>query len=322
MVKRLIPHCTSVEQLDAVEGRLAASEPLVLDEVLRLVDSFGSSMQDEWLDELKREAHRQQRTPELFLWTPSQLTLALQHGDWLVIEDVDHVNSTILPKLVPVVRCREGQPLPFYVNGVQLSKAPGFRVFFTDSSAVPRALQYYCYVVHLARPPDNPEALAYDVCTLAAASFPHYPPDHVAALSRHLLASRSEDLRAHIADLKLRIEPLLARGCFDVRGLGGQDVQLPPILFDLPRQASAHASAIQVHVYADAGSARNAIMAMLLYDLRRVEATDARSLRLKEHLLRDVRGTDWGDLLPYAQQLLDLERGKVESAQLAHLAHS
>jgi hypothetical protein len=126
---------------------------------------------------------------------------AIENGDWIVIEDVGHVNPTILPKLVPIVRCIRGDPVPLHTHR-QIVMHHEFQIFFTDPKHTINpnldTIRSYCYNFDLRDTMDPLDALQIE--------FQLYPEDMRSRVVSYLLGSTP----AQIEEFKLTNEPLLA----------------------------------------------------------------------------------------------------------------
>ena len=68
--------------------------------------------------------------PDQFEWKPGPLTLAVQHGRWVLMEDVNKAPAEILAALKPLL---EERVLPYSASRERLKAHPNFRLFGTCS---------------------------------------------------------------------------------------------------------------------------------------------------------------------------------------------
>ncbi|KAI9712029.1 MAG: hypothetical protein M1820_001738 [Bogoriella megaspora] len=72
-------------------------------------------------------------TPGSFTWKPGVLTIAVQEGRWIFIEDIDRASNEILSTLLPLIERRE---LLIPSRGETLKAAKGFRIIATTRTNV------------------------------------------------------------------------------------------------------------------------------------------------------------------------------------------
>ena len=76
--------------------------------------------------------------PGEFKWQPGTLCQALEHGSWLVLEDIDTAPADVISTLVTIIKTKS---LKIHSLGKEIQAAEGFQIFATSRCVL---LQVYC----------------------------------------------------------------------------------------------------------------------------------------------------------------------------------
>ena len=77
--------------------------------------------------------------PGEFRWQPGTLSQALEHGSWLVLEDIDTAPADVISTFVTIIKTKS---LKVHGSGKEIKAAEGFQIFATCRCVL---VQVYCF---------------------------------------------------------------------------------------------------------------------------------------------------------------------------------